>query len=140
MNNNYAILEKADAFQIVTDRQTARQPILGRSVRSILHESQQPLFETWLREDSGAPILAFGRIFRREPNGERILTALPMAFVPDLRTFGEYLRTYHDTACRDTLKRIAVTAFLILIAEKSKARAMRAFISKLQAGGEHAAS
>ena len=140
MNDNYAILKKSDAFQIVTDRHTARQLKPECSLRTILHESQLPLFDTWLREDSGVPILAFGRIFRRKPSGEQVLAGLPMAFCRDARAFEEYLRGYHATACRDPLGRIAATAFLILVADKDKASELRAFVKNLQAGGEHAAS
>ena len=140
MNDSYAILNKADAFQIVTDRDTARQLPPERSLHAILHKSQIPFFDSWLREASGPPILAFGRIFHRRPGGEQVLAGLPMAFCRDPWAFGEYLRGYHATACRDPLERIAATAFLILVADKAKAKALRAFVNNLQAGGEHAAS
>jgi len=139
MNKSVALLKKADAFQIVVDRRTARTTQQGQLLRSILHESQRPLFDAWVEDRPGTDILAFGRTFRREPSGNQILSSLPMAFVPDVETFGEYLKVYHDTACRDPLQRIALTAFLILVADRAKAGALRAFIGKLQTGGDYAA-
>ena len=135
MNNKFAILENADAYLIVVDRDAARQLAPGCAMRAVLHETQLPIFDSWLRDESGASILAFGRVFRRQPDGERVLDGLPMAFAKDVRAFDEFLRIYHETTCRDVLRRNTATAFLVMVADEAKAKALRDIIRNLQAGG-----
>lgn len=126
---NAAQLAQADAFFLVVDKESARAP--NGCIRKALHETQIAPFDKWLSDNDAAPILAFGRVFHRTIESDRVLAGLPMAFCRNIEAFAEFLTTFHANASSDPLTRVKASAFLVLISDKGKANAVRAIIAEL---------
>jgi hypothetical protein len=139
MNSNEA-LAQADAFFLVTDRGSARDPRTGPSVRLALHETQIRYFDAWLSADLDLPILAFGRLFHRQCTGDRILAGLPMALCRDLEAVDKFVSAFDAEASDDPLERVKASAFLILMSDKAQENAVRAIVAALHEGGANARS
>jgi hypothetical protein len=140
MNDIAAHLARADAFFFVVDRQSARDLKTRLLIRTVLHETQVGPFDSWLSASADMSIVAFGHLFHRQNNGDRILAGLPIAFCRDIEAFGTFLRAFDEDASSDPLERVRASALLVLIADIGKANAVRAIISKLRIGGANACS
>jgi hypothetical protein len=140
MHQSAARLAQADAYFLVIDKESATDSKTGPAIRAVLHETQIGPFDIWLTVNLDVPILAFGHLFHRQSNGDRVLAGLPMAFCRNVAAFGTFLRAFDAGASSDLLERVKASAWVVLIADEDKATAVRAMIAELRVGGEHARS
>ena len=122
-------LEEADAFFLVLDRETLRDPRGSAHIRQALHKSQVAPFEQWQSHLPEFPIIVVGRVQPRSFSGGRTITGLPLAFCRDVKADCDFVRSFDEIARREPHNRVQASAYLVLLSDQSEASVVSAAIS-----------